>query len=75
MLASGGWPIRELAGTELGFVGTVIMVKEHWAEFTNSFGFPAGAYHTNPCILCDASGVLGGAWRDIESISIFSLPW
>ena len=63
-------PQRVLAGSDLGFVGAMIMVKGDWAEFAVTFG-----YHTNPCFLCDASGGPDGTWRDTEGISMFSSPW
>ena len=66
---------RVLAGSNLGFVGAMIMVKGDWAEFAVTFGFPTWAQHTNPCFLCDASGGPDGTWRETEGISMFSSPW
>ena len=50
----------------------ILFIKEDWAEYANTLGFPTWASLQNPCPMCRST--LASVY-DLGGVSVLSLPW
>ena len=64
-----------VAGSSMGFSGVVIVVKNDWAEYAHSLGFPTWGHHAHPCFSCFCRGGAAGNMAQTQGITLRRLPW